>query len=81
MYALNVRTNHGHLAPSANRDGEFLGARLKALASDALYNDARLPWAGSDGRRKWRMEKGNIVEVENVRALEDIVFYICDVQE
>ena len=75
----NVRTNHVHVVVSAARDGKFVRSRLKAIASDALSNHAGLlPIAGSDGRRRWWTEKGNIVEVEDEKALVEICDYVRD---
>jgi len=80
LHAVNARTNHVHAVISANRDGSFLRSRLKALTSAALSDDAQLPMAGSHGRRKWWTEKGNIVEVDSEKALDEIVIYVRDLQ-
>jgi hypothetical protein len=78
LHERNVRTNHVHVVVSAARDGTFVRARLKAVASDALSNDAGLPLGASDGRRRWWTEKGNIVEVDDERALVEICAYVRD---
>jgi hypothetical protein len=77
VHAINVRTNHVHIVVSANRDGDKVRSRLKAIASDALSTAAGLPMAGSDGRRRWRTEKGNVVAVEVERGLEESLCAIC----
>src|SRR5262249_59133834 len=80
LHARNVRTNHVHLLVSAGRAGAFVRSRLKALASKALSDDAGLPAAGHDGRKRWWTEKGNIIPVEDERALEGLTVYVRDLQ-
>ena len=49
FHTMNARTNHVHVVVSAQRDGEFLRRRFKALTSDALSGAGRDPngwWAG-----------------------------------
>ncbi len=80
LHVRNVRTNHVHVVLSASRDGEQIRSRLKAKASAALSDDAGLPQAGKNGRRRWWTEKGNVVPVETERSLEEIVRYVRDLQ-
>jgi len=79
-HARNVRTNHVHLLVSAGRAGTFVRSRLKALASKALSDDAGLPAAGDDGRKRWWTEKGNIIPVEDEKSLEGLTVYVRDLQ-
>jgi REP element-mobilizing transposase RayT len=76
LHARNVRTNHVHLVVSAARPGTFVRTRLKALAAKALSDDADLPMAGSNGRKRWWTEKGNILAVEDEKSLEGITVYV-----
>lgn len=80
LHALNARTNHVHAVVSASRDGKYLRSRLKALASASLSDAEGLFGTGKHGRRRWWTEKGNTVEVENEKALEEIVVYVRDMQ-
>ncbi|MFL5342373.1 MAG: hypothetical protein ACJ8F7_19670 [Gemmataceae bacterium] len=81
LHERNVRTNHVHLVVSAARPGEFVRSRLKALAAKALSDDAGLPAArGSNGRRRWWTEKGNIVAVEDEKTLEAVTVYVRELQ-
>ena len=80
LHQRNVRTNHVHVVVSAALDGEKVRSRLKAIASDVLSTDARLPMAGKNGRRRWWTEKGNVVPVETERSLEEVVIYVRDLQ-
>src|SRR5262249_26804305 len=80
VHAINVRTNHVRIVLSANRDGKFSRAHLKAIASAAHSDHEHLPIAGSDGRRKWWTEKGNIVEVETENDLDAVVVYVRELQ-
>jgi hypothetical protein len=78
LHERNVRTNHVHVVVSAARDGKFVRSVLKAVASDALSNDAGLPLGASDGRRRWWTEKGDTLEVDDERALVEICAYVRD---
>jgi hypothetical protein len=74
-----VRTNHVHVVVSAGRPGTFVRSRLKALAK-ALSDNAGLPRAGNNGRKRWWTEKGNIVPVESEQSLEEATVYVRDLQ-
>ena len=80
LYAYNVRTNHLHVVVSAGRTGTFVRTRLEALASKALSDDAGLPMAGDNGRKRWWTEKGNIVPIETEKALEGSTVYVRELQ-
>jgi hypothetical protein len=80
LHARNVRTNHVHLVVSAERAGTFVRSRLKALAAKALSDDAGLPMAGDNGRKRWWTEKGNIVPVEHEKSLEETTVYVGELQ-
>jgi hypothetical protein len=58
----------------------FVRTRLKALASKALSDDAGLPMAGENGRKRWWTEKGNVVPIEDERSLEGATVYVRDLQ-
>jgi hypothetical protein len=81
LHARNVRTNHVHLVVSAARPGTFIRTRLKALAAKVLSDEAGLLMVhGSNGRKRWWTEKGNIVAVEDGKALERITVYVRELQ-
>jgi hypothetical protein len=80
LHAHNVRTNHVHLVVSAARAGAFVRTRLKALASKALSDDAVLPMASDNGRKRWWTEKGNIIPIEDEKSLEGTTMYVRDLQ-
>ena len=81
LHARNVRTNHVHVVVSASAEGSIVLARLKAVASNALSDQAGLPMtAGRNGRRRWWTEKGNKVPVEHEAALAEFVQYVSDLQ-
>jgi REP element-mobilizing transposase RayT len=80
IHAGNVRTNHVHLVVSAARPGTFVRSRLKALAAKALSDNADLPMAGDNGRKRWWTEKGNINPIETEKALEETTVYVRDFQ-
>ena len=77
LHERNVRTNHVHVVVSAATDGKQVRSRLKAVASDALSNDAGLRMGGGkNGRQRWWTEKGNIVPVETQQSLEETTRYV-----
>jgi len=80
LHARNVRTNHAHVVVSAERSGKFVRTHLKALASKVLSDDAGLPMAGHNGRKRWWTEKGNVVPIENEKSLEEAIVYVRDLQ-
>ena len=80
LHSCNVRTNHVHLVVSAARASTFIRSRLKALASKALSDAAGLSTAGTDGRKRWWTEKGNIVPIEDDKSLEEITTYVRELQ-
>jgi REP element-mobilizing transposase RayT len=80
LHERNVRTNHVHVVVSADRDGRFVRAHLKAIASAALSDAAGLPMADKNGRRRWWTEKGNVEAVESERALTEICLYVRERQ-
>jgi len=80
LHARNVRSNHVHIVVSPSRSGPFVRSRMKALASKALSDDAGLPEAEHNGRKRWWTEKGNIVAIENEQSLEQTIEYVMDLQ-
>jgi hypothetical protein len=80
LHARNVRTNHVHLVVAAARAGTWIPSRLKALAATALSDDAGLPMADGNGRKRWWTEKGNVVPIEDERALDAAIVYVNELQ-
>jgi hypothetical protein len=69
-----------HLVVSAARPGTFVRSRLKALAAKALSDNADLPMAGDNGRKRWWTENGNINPIETEKSLEETTVYVRDLQ-
>ena len=78
LHECNVRTNHVHVVVAAiGRDGETVREQIKAKCSRALSDHAGIPpTSGTNGRKKWWTEKGNIRKLFDEISLAAAIAYV-----
>jgi REP element-mobilizing transposase RayT len=88
LHAVNCRTNHLHVAVSANRDPDEVRLQCKASCTRRLKElDAKRLGSKRAGttvpavRRNWWAERGSRRFVNDEASLQRVVSYICDGQD